>query len=149
MDMSLSELREMVMDREAWRAVIHGVAKSRRWLSDWTELREACLENPMDRGAWWAAVHTVTQSRIYLKWLIMHSCIREENGNPLQYSYLENPRDRGAWWAAIFGSHRVGRDWTDLAAAVAGKLNVMFKLYWCLFFKIFIKCLFWIHWKEL
>ena len=38
MDVSLSELREMVMDREAWRAVIHGVAKSRTWLSDWTEL---------------------------------------------------------------------------------------------------------------
>ena len=38
MDMSLSELREMVMDREAWRAVIHGVAKSRTRLSDWTEL---------------------------------------------------------------------------------------------------------------
>ena len=36
--MSLSELRELVMDREAWRAVIHGVAKSRTWLSDWTEL---------------------------------------------------------------------------------------------------------------
>ena len=34
MDMSLSELREMVMDREAWRAVIHGVAKSRTRLSD-------------------------------------------------------------------------------------------------------------------
>ena len=34
MDMSLSELREMVIDREAWRAVIHGVAKSRTRLSD-------------------------------------------------------------------------------------------------------------------
>ena len=38
MDMSLSELREMVMDREAWRAEIHGVTKSRTRLSNWTEL---------------------------------------------------------------------------------------------------------------
>ena len=38
MDMGLGGLRELVMDREAWRVVVHGVAKSRTWLSDWTKL---------------------------------------------------------------------------------------------------------------
>ena len=63
------------------------------------------------------------------------SCIGEGNGNPLQCSCLENPRDRGAWWAAVYGLHRVGHDWHNLAAAAASSYRSLLTL------KISLKCL--------
>ena len=57
MNMGLGELQELVMDREAWHAAVHGVTKSQTWLSNWTELKNWCfwtvvlektLESPLD-----------------------------------------------------------------------------------------------------
>ena len=63
MDVSLGELQELVMDREAWHAAIHGVAKSWTRLSNWTELRECqawkehakgpCLSGGLKTAFWW------------------------------------------------------------------------------------------------
>ena len=60
MDMSLSKLRELVMDREAWHAAVHGVAKSQTWLSDWTELtgtQDLNIELHSSGGMGWRGLH--------------------------------------------------------------------------------------------
>ena len=74
MGMGLGRLQQLVMDREAWRAVVYGVTKSQTRLSDFTftfhfhvlekeMATHSCLENPREGGAWWAAVYGVAQSQ--------------------------------------------------------------------------------------
>ena len=53
MDVRMSELQELVMDREAWRAAIHGVAKSRTRLSDYTEGKKMVVSSRQDREELW------------------------------------------------------------------------------------------------
>ena len=63
----------------------------------------------------WGLEESDTTERLHFHFSL--SCIGEGNGNPLQCFCLENPGDRGAWWLPSMGSHRVRRDWCDLAAA--------------------------------
>ena len=73
MDMSLSELRELVMDGEAWHAAIHGVAKRQTRLSDWTETE---LNRPIRTVETKELVTTVSADRIHRNWIILH-CWKE------------------------------------------------------------------------
>ena len=100
MDMSLSELWELVMDREAWRAAIHGVANSRTRLSDWTELN-LTFPGGFPSGSESKESACSAGDLNSIPWLGRSP--GKGNGNPLQYSCLENPMDRGAWQATAHG----------------------------------------------
>ena len=58
------------------------------------------MEEPVGCSPWGGKESDMTE-RLHFHFSLL--CIREGNGNPLQYSCLENPKDGGAWWAAVYG----------------------------------------------
>ena len=94
MDVSLSELWELVMDREAWRTVIHGVTKSRAWL---TELN-------------WKKYEYKLQIREHLVLFVEKAMAPHSSTLAWEIPWTEAPRRLQS-----MGSLRVGHDWRDLA----------------------------------
>ena len=88
MDASLSELRKLVMDREAWRAAIHGVTKSRTWLRDWTELNIVSIQYNL---------MFITTHLTMFSWVWVNSVSWWWTGRPGVLRFM--------------GSQRVGHDW--------------------------------------
>ena len=87
-----------------------------------TPLQYSCLENPVDRGAWWAAVHGVAKSRTRLSdfTLTFHfHALEKEMATHSSTLAWRIPGTEEPSGLLSMGSHRVGHDWSDLAAAAA------------------------------
>ena len=85
-DMSLSELRELVTDREAWRAAVHGIAKSRTRLSDWTEWKPRMLVIIIS----FHPSYQHTQISIYLPYTQRRKYYWKNTGNYSMESYMNS-----------------------------------------------------------
>jgi len=77
MDMSLNKLQELVMNREAWYAAVHGITKSQTRLSDWTELTEA------HSAFFQLQLSNLNVAWTYLIFLQYNDCIVIQKQNPL------------------------------------------------------------------
>ena len=109
MDMSLSKLWEIVMDREAWRDAVHGIAKSWTQLSNGTDLNMIIGYAPTRVPRFTEVRKPPAKVRDLGSIPWSGRSQGEGNGNPLQYSCLGNLTDRGAWWTAV---HGVAKHWT-------------------------------------
>ena len=122
MDLSLSKLQEIVKDRKARFSAVHGVRIGHNLAM---EKGMACTPVllPGKSHGWrcligcspWGRQESDTTERLHFHFLL--SCIGGGNGNPLQCSCPENPKDGEPGGLPSMGSHRVGHDWSDLAAA--------------------------------
>ena len=96
-------------------------------------LQYCCLENPMDGGAWWAAVHGVAKSRTQLSdftFTFHFNALEKEMAAHSSVLAWRIPWTEKAGGLQSMGLHRVGHDWSDLAAAAAACLHAKsFTLY--------------------
>ena len=150
MDMGLGGLRELVIDREVWRAAVHGIAKSRTRLSDWTELlfpvfflspESAQSPSPASPhlmsqpwGLFCSPFWTYSSPPPTLPGFPHHPlffCPEGGNDNPLQCSCLENPVDRGTWQARVHGAIK---SWIQLSvwARTYSPYNLFTVMVYCL-----------------
>ena len=100
MDMSLSKLQELVMDRETWHAAIHGIPKSQTWLNNWTKLMSR-IKNHWERW-WW--VQFLRKRSLFISGYILSDILEGERQgeNERNVCFCHGWWSSGAWWLFLY-----------------------------------------------